>query len=200
MRRYNASQLIDQLQAHVRQMILRVTQLKTTDPGVLLEQPAPGKWSIVEILSHLNSYSSYYNKAIESSLQSNKAAKLFFKPGWLGDFFTRLMSPSENGKVKNKMKAPKNHRPPRTLDSLPVLNEFLSNQHHLLDLLELAKTKNIGSIRTPISISQFIRLKAGDVFRFLIAHQQRHFIQLENAFLSVGQIRRDKYPADLPAS
>jgi hypothetical protein len=198
MKRYNAIRLIDQLQSDIRQIILRVNQLKSADPGILLEQPAPGKWSIIEIIEHLNSYNRYYNKAIEKSLQAGKPAVVFFKPGWLGDFFTKLMRPSENGKVKNKMKAPKNHRPPRTLDSLPVLNAFLTHQHHLLDLLEQAKAKDIGGIRTPISISPFIRLKVGDVFRFLIAHQQRHFIQLENALLAVRGIRRDKYPAALP--
>lgn len=198
MKKYNSTELLDQLQSDIRQMILRVNQLKTADPGVLLEQPAPGKWSAVEILEHLNSYNRYYNPAIESSLQEDKPAVTLFKPGWIGDYFTKLMKPGENGKVKNKMKSPRDHRPARLLDAQPVMNAFLMYQHQLLDLLEKAKTKNIGSLRTPISLSKLIRLKTGDVFRFLIAHQQRHFVQLENALSAVREIRPGRYPAALP--
>jgi DinB superfamily len=79
----------------------------------------------------------------------------------------------------------KGHRPAALLDAHTVLDTFIRQQHELLELLELAKTKNIGSIRTPISISRLIRLKLGDTFRFLIAHEQRHFIQVKNTLAAV---------------
>ena len=36
----------------------------------------------------------------------------------------------------------------------------------------------MGKIRISISISRFVKLKLGDTFRFLIAHEQRHFVQV----------------------
>jgi hypothetical protein len=45
----------------------------------------------------------------------------------------------------------------------------------------MALSTDMGKLRLPISISKLIKLKAGDTFRFLIAHQQRHFVQLQNA-------------------
>lgn len=199
MKKFKSTELLDQLQSDVRQMILRVNQLKSADPGFLLEQPAPGKWSVVEVLEHLNSYTTYYLKAVENSLKNAMPAREFYKPGIIGNYFTKLMRPTEAGKVKNKMKTLKNHRPARFLDSAPVIKTFLEHQHRLLDLLEKAKSADIGGIKTPITISRYIKLKTGDVFRFLIAHEQRHFVQIENALIAVSGFRSGKYPAALPA-
>ncbi len=199
MKKYNSIALLDQLQADTRQMILRVTQLQYADPGLLLENPGPGQWSVVEILDHLNSYTRYYLGALENSLQKEMPAVEYFKPGLLGDYFTKLMQPGENGRVKNKMRSPKGHRPSNAIETRAVIETFLEHQQYLLNLLEKAKTRNIGKLRTPISISTLIKLKTGDVFRFLIAHEQRHFVQLENAMDAVKAVRTDKYPAALPA-
>lgn len=194
MKKCKSLDLLEQLQADTRQLILQANYLKTTDPGILLQEPAAGKWSVIQVLEHLNSYGNYYLLAIERSLKQDKPANDLFKPGWLGDYFTKLMKPGENGTIAHKMQSPKDHRPHRYPDAFPVLTTFLEQQHYLLELLESAKKKNIGSIRTPVSISRFIKLKVGDVFRFLIAHEQRHFVQIENTLASVKGVT-GKYPA-----
>ena len=185
MKKYNSQALLEDLQADVRQLVLIANKLKSEDPGVLLEQPAPGKWNVVQVLEHLNSYGRYYIPAIEKSLQQNKPATELFKPGFIGNYFTKMLAPSAKRTVKYKMNAPKDHRPSPHLDHQPVIRTFLEQQQTLLELLEKAKTKNIGRIRTPISISRFIKLKLGDTFRFLIAHEQRHFIQISNTMAHV---------------
>ena len=48
-------------------------------------------------------------------------------------------------------------------------------------------------------ISKFIRLKLGDAFRFLVAHEQRHMIQARNTIKSLG-ITTDKFPVILEAA
>jgi hypothetical protein len=181
MKSFNSSNLLEGLQADIRQMVLAATCLRKEDPELLLTAPAPGKWSVTQVLEHLNSYGRYYLPAIEKSLQSSKLYKERFTPGWLGNYFTKIMKPGADGKIGNKMNAPKNHRPAADLDIKPVLDNFLNQQQALLDLLEKAKLKDIGGIKTPISISRFIKLKVGDTFRFFIAHEQRHFLQIANA-------------------
>jgi len=185
MKKYKSIELLEQLQADTRQLILTANYLRSIDPGLLLQEPAPGKWSVIQVLEHLNSYGRYYLLAIERSMQKDKPAVHAFKPGWLGNYFTKLMKPGENGAIGNKMQSPKDHRPAKYLDVLPVLTTFIEQQHYLLDLLESAKSKNIGSIRIPISISRIIRLKLGDTFRFLVAHEQRHFVQVENTLAMI---------------
>lgn len=185
MKKYSSTVLLDQLRSDVLSLMRSAETFMTEDPAYLLAQPAPGEWSVVQVMEHLNSYGHYYIPAIERSLRQNKPASEYFIPGWIGDKFTKMMQPTAEGKVKNKMKAPKGHRPVPALDHKTVILEFLTQQHALLSLLDQAKTKNIGSIRTPISLTRLIRLKVGDTFRFLIAHEQRHFVQAYNTLAIV---------------
>ena len=191
MKLFNSNSLIDQLQADIRQLIATATFLKNEDPGALLEQPGPGKWSVIQVLEHLNSYGNYYIPALQAGLARDIPATAMFKSGWLGNYFTNSMLPKE-GEVKNKMKAPKNHQPSFHADAKPVIEKFLQQQHQLLELLEKARRKNIGKIRIPISLAKFIKLKAGDTFRFLIAHEQRHFVQIKNTLAAVTGTSAEK--------
>jgi hypothetical protein len=189
MSRYCSIELLESLQNDVRRLILEANYLKSIDPAVLLQEPAAGKWSVIQVFEHLNSYGRYYLLAMERSMNKGSGPVEYFKPGWIGDYFTKLMKPGEDGQVSNKMKSPKDHRPSKYPDAFPVLNTFLEQQQYLLDLLESAKSKNIGAIRTPISISRFIKLKLGDTFRFFVAHEQRHFIQINNALAAIRSIK-----------
>ena len=60
-----------------------------------------------------------------------------------------------------------------------IARKLGDQQEKLLILLEEAKQVNLNSIRIPISIAKFIKLKLGDVFMFLIAHNIRHVKQAE---------------------
>lgn len=191
-----AATLINQLSADVRQLILTVNKLKSAQPDLLAIKPGPDRWSAIEVLDHLNSYGNYYLPELEKSLSaSNSPATEWFRAGWFGDYFTRLMRPGADGVLKKKMSAPKAHRPAANLDSEQVIDTFIDQQYWLLQLLEAARQKPIGNIRTPISISKLIRLKAGDTFRFLIAHEQRHFMQIVNTVAEVQRVT-GKSPGD----
>jgi hypothetical protein len=48
-----------------------------------------------------------------------------------------------------------------------------------MQLLGKAQQVNINRIRIPVSITPLLKLKMGDVFGFIIAHHQRHFVQIE---------------------
>ena len=194
MKSFQSRTLLEMLEADIRQLILEAEQLKTENPELLEKQPAPGKWSVAQVLEHLISYGRYYLPAIEKSLLSGKPAKDKFKPGWLGDYFTRLMKPDQVGKIGHRMNAPRNHRPAPEAPIKPAIDNFLEQQQKLSALLEQAKQKDIGSIRTPVSISPYIRLKVGDTFRFFIAHEQRHFLQIRNVLAALQQ-PKDKFQA-----
>ena len=197
MKKIQSQLLINDLEAAIRQCITEATFLKSTDPALLLDQPSPGKWSVIQVIEHLNSYDRYYLLAIERSMKNDKPAREYFKPGWLGNYFTKLMKPTEDGRVVNKMQAPSGHRPPAHLDAFPVITSFIEQQHYFLELLEKARTKDLGSIRVPISLAKFIRLKLGDTFGFLVAHKQRHFVQIRNTIAAV-QHARGRYQSILP--
>ena len=70
-----------------------------------------------------------------------------------------------------------------------MLSEFINHQHHLLNLLQIARTANLEYNRVPISLTKLIKLKLGDTFRFFIAHEQRHFLQIERTLKEVEENR-----------
>lgn len=177
---FNTKDLLSSLAEDVDALLKRLDEVKQLDSTLLLSQPAAGKWSVIQVLEHLNSYNRYYLPEIEKSLQSGQPFNPQFKSGWFGDYFTKMMMPGKDGKVSNKMNSPKDHRPITDLDSGKVIADFITGEQKLLVLLQQASATDIGRLKVPISISRFIKLKLGDTFRFLIAHQQRHFIQLEN--------------------
>ncbi len=190
-----SNELLSQLQADTRQLISFANFLQKEPPGLLIQNPSAGKWSVAQVIEHLNSYGCYYLPEIEKALLTNNTPpSIHFKSGWLGNYFTNLMLPGKEGKIANKMQSPKDHRPTNHAPVAEVLERFLIHQQQLLDLLEKARSKNIGMIRVPISLTRLIKLKCGDCFRFLIAHQQRHFYQIKNALTSMGNFS-DKYPA-----
>ena len=189
MKKMQSIGLLEDLQSDTRQIILATNYLLQEDPEILVQQPAPDKWSVAQAIEHLNTYGRYYLPVIEAAIKEQPLyPDPVYTPGWLGDYFTKMMSPGKNGEITNKMQTFKGHRPSADIDSKPVLDEFLKQEQQLLDLLERAKRTNISKIRIPISISRLVKLKLGDTFRFLVAHHQRHFVQVNNTLKAVRQM------------
>ena len=185
MTRINSQQLLRELQADVRALLAETERLRLEDPEVLLTRPAPDKWSVTQVMEHLNSYGRFYLPALEKALLQKRPATREYKPGWLGNYFARLMKPDAQGRIKSRMSSPTHHIPDDNLDAYPVFEEFVRQQRRLLVLLELAAGADLGGIRVPISLTRFIKLKLGDTFRFFIAHEQRHFVQIGHALEAV---------------
>ena len=175
MKPINSNELINSLQADLREIMLMASQLERYSATELAKEPAPGKWSVAQVLEHMNIYSRYYLDAIEQKLHLNSSeATAEFRPGWLGNYFTRMMQPGNSTK---KYRSPKDHTPVADLDAPAVIAEFIEQQERLIMYLRKAKSVNINATRVPISISKWVRLKLGDTFRFLIAHNERHLLQ-----------------------
>jgi hypothetical protein len=200
MNKFKSEDLINQLQADVRQMIAAAEHLQTADPVKLNYSSAEGSWSVAQVLEHLNAYNRHYLPAIERSLvHISRDTSAWFVPGFWGNYFTKMMMPKNVFEIKNKMKAMKGYSPTTGLNVESVFKEFLQHQNKLLHLLDVARRRNLNSIKIPITITKLIRFKLGDTFRFLIAHEQRHMIQARNAIKAVG-VATDKFPVILEAA
>ncbi len=194
---YNTSTLLADLSKQTSGILNDVENVWSKLPvEALHHSPGAGKWNALQCIEHLNSYGRYYLPEIEKAISGKPAGSTTlpteFTPGWLGDYFTRSMQPKDNGKLK-KMQAPKGHRPGLNLDTEAVLNEFREQQTQMLKLLALAKNIDLNSVKVPISIARFIKLKLGDVFMFILAHNLRHITQGQKAiagFSGTRQMRR----------
>ena len=196
MQTHNAKQLIAKLQQQTESILnIAIQQWQMTNPSVFKQQPAEGAWSAMQCLGHLNTYGDYYfpaiEKAIKEAKEKNKTRSETFTPGWLGNYFTNLMMPNEKGVPTKKMKAPKNYTTNNEGDSDCTIAKFIDQQEKMLQLLEEAKSVDLNAVRIPISIAKFIKLKLGDVFMFLIAHNLRHVKQAERAIAAATLNKKD---------
>lgn len=176
------SSLQEQTESFLDKAISEWQMLKNSEFGY---KTAPEKWSATQCLEHLNSYGRFYlpemERAIKKAKEKGYGSTTQFKSGWLGNYFTKLMMPGNDGMVNKKMSSPKNHYPATNSESHKVIAEFIEQQEKLLQLLELAKEVDLSKATCAISISKLVKLKLGDTFNFYIAHQHRHILQAERA-------------------
>lgn len=173
MQAINKQQLLDTLEQQVDIHLQQAVSVYQNLSGDVLNKPsATGGWSVAQCLEHLNSYGDYYLPQIEKALHNKQSNSTTFTSGWLGDYFTKSMDPTAG----KKMKALKGHIPAAALDVHKVVAEFIHQQETLLRYLRTAHNADLN-VRIPITISKLIRLKLGDVFQFLIMHDERHIQQ-----------------------
>lgn len=145
-------------------------------------RPNPGVWSVVEVLSHLNSYSRYYHPAFKNKIKNTRFrnTKEDFVSSPLGRAAWKSMKLGRLNNIKRKFKAPKGHNP--TIDSNMIsdseVSNFKDNQNELIDIFELSSQVNLRKVKVPISISKIVRLKLGDALLFVVYHNQRHMQQI----------------------
>ena len=179
MKALNKVKLIAQLQDEVRRQseVVR-TQFQKISSDKLLKVTDDGGWSVIQNLEHLNLYYEYYNPAIRQSLEQAKKddSASLFTSGWLGSYFTKSMDYRGKGKVK----AFKDYIPKEELNPKEVMDKFLENQEELVRLLDLAKDHNLTKIKTAISLTKWVKMRLGDVFQFVIMHNERHIVQAQS--------------------
>lgn len=179
MKGQNKNHLIENLQKEVlRQSEVVIQQFSIQDTDKLLVTTDNGGWSVIQNLEHLNLYYAYYNPAIKQSLEDTKEddSASSFTSGWLGKYFTNSMDYRKKGKVK----AFKDYIPKEDLDAEAVIAKFLSNQKEMYRLLDEAKDYNLTKIKTAISLTKWVKMRLGDVFQFVIMHNERHVVQAQS--------------------
>jgi hypothetical protein len=194
---YLSNTLINELQEQTESFLNKaISEWQMIKHSQFALKESPEKWSATQCLGHLNSYGRYYlpviEKAIQEARKKNWNSAIHFKSGWLGNYFTQLMLPKEDGSLSKKMSSSKDHYPVSNANSHQVIAVFIEQQEKLLLLLEEARSINLNKASCSISIAKFIKLKLGDTFLFFIAHQYRHILQAERALQAAGmEIRED---------
>jgi DinB superfamily len=185
----NTTELIDQLDATLREQLERARVVRGLPAEALLHRPAPDKWNALEVFEHMCLSSGIYLRGLEQVFDA-RAERLpvnpDFKPGLLGDYFTKGMLPKPDGSISNRMKTMRMFDPPRNKGaSLESIDRFIDLCGRFRQLLKRARATDLNRMKVTSSLGPIIRFKAGDAFRFAIAHQQRHFLQLERTLLAV---------------
>lgn len=185
----NKIQLIEYLENKVEKHLqIAIHTFQNLNETSLLQIPDNEGWSIAQCFEHLNSYGRYYLPQIEVALDktTETSSSDTFKGSWLGRYFTKMMLPSNT----KKYKAFKDHIPPVSLNPHAVLAEFIEQQETLLNNLKKARNADLDKIRIPISIAKWIKLKLGDVFQFVIAHDERHMQQAQRVLIGIKDFQK----------
>ena len=172
-----SEKLISKLIEVTRQNLNFAELLKQKSDSELNWRENPESWNVLECLEHLNLYGDFYIPEIEIVIKNSKTNfTLDFKSGFLGNYFAMSMLPK--GKL-NKIKTFKNKNPLNSnLDKVSI-NRFVDQQLKFIELLDKSRNIDLNKIKVKISISKWIKLKLGDIFRFVINHNSRHIQQIE---------------------
>ncbi|MCD0478056.1 DinB family protein [Chryseobacterium sp. LC2016-29] len=168
-------QLIDELKKITEENIQFAENLLNQTDEKLNFRLSENSWSILECLEHLNRYGNFYIPEIRKRIEnSDTKSTEIFNSGILGNYFAKSMLPKEK---LNTMKTFKSMNPIHSKLDKSVLNEFITQQKQMIHLLNEAKNIDLNKVKTSISISNLIKLKLGDTFRFVIYHNLRHINQ-----------------------
>ncbi|PHR45530.1 MAG: hypothetical protein COA32_12800 [Fluviicola sp.] len=185
MKTFNTNELITDLKKITEDNITIVSKkFKHLSDEQKTWRPSRDSWNILEIFSHLNVYSAFYNSAFIEKIQKTKfkEAKDTFVSSPLGRSAWKSMKLGRANNIKRKFKAPKNYNPSNSpeLVSSDAIEKFAKNQKEVIEILDLAKTVNLRKVKIPISISKIVRLRLGDALMFVIYHNERHMQQALN--------------------
>ncbi|WP_231596088.1 DinB family protein [Sphingobacterium endophyticum] len=166
------------MKSETEEIIIYVENLEILTNEELNRRINKDTWSVLECLKHLNLYGDFYLDEIHKKMNQNfEKSSEFFHSGFLGNYFAKSMLPKQK---LNKMKTFKSMDPIHSNLTRDVIKEFLEQQSKMLDLLKIARSKDLEKTKTSISISKWIKLKLGDVFKIVIYHNIRHIQQIKN--------------------
>lgn len=184
----DVNQLTDELGTILREQQARAREIMRLPAERLLHRPSAGTWNVLEVFEHLNLSSGIYVRGLEDVFARKAAhhrANRRFTPGLLGNWSTNGMKPKADGVISWKMRTMKMFDPGRQQGaSQASIVRFIEMCDRFLKLLEQAPTTDLNELRVTSSLGPVIRFKAGDAFRFPVAHQERHFLQIERLLRS----------------
>ncbi len=186
MKKYNKLEKLEELEGLVEKHLdTAITIYQNLSAQELLKTPSNGGWCIAQCLEHLNRYGDYYIPNIKSALVSiaDIPDNTILNSSWFGNYFVNTMDPKTGTK---KYKAFKAYIPDDIEDPHEVVAKFIRQQEDLLISVRKAFVLDVNAAKIPVSISKWIRLSVGDTFRFLIAHDERHFQQAERCRKDIG--------------
>lgn len=145
------------------------------------KQEAPGSWTPLQVLEHLNITANGYLKSIREkfvdvdNLPKSKITEINFT--LMGRI---LKSFGPEGKIR--IKAPVVLRPVSdNPDKVKTIEEYFSIQNEIIELLKICEEKevNVNKVKIPSPVSSIVKVKLGEFFVFTLGHQRRHVKQIK---------------------
>lgn len=152
--------------------------LANLQPNQLAWRPAPGKWSILEVLDHLivtaREAGRYQRAAIDEARTAGRTGQGPFRFGPLGGWFVRATGPNP----KRPMPGPAVFAPGADLDPARTIASFETTQDQLQALFVAADGLDLGRIRARSAATALMRFNLATWFASTVGHERRHLQQI----------------------
>ena len=140
------------------------------------------KWSALEVVSHLNRvyeiYLDNFQKAITSSPDLPLDETLDYQSTILGRLSIYSMKP-KGKKRRFKMKTFDFFNPVSEPEKKnETINLFLKNKEIFNELIKKARGKNLKNVKMPTALGEKMKFYVPECFRFILAHEERHVVQI----------------------
>ncbi len=160
----------------------------------LRTRPAPGQWSIVECLQHLNLAERYYVRQLQHKtdrlgLVQHNPTDQTLESDWAGRLMLKFLDP----KSTTKIPAPGLIKPRSASDLNPaeVTSQFLELQTLQRDVLNKLTYLDWNSEKVPTLFGNWLKMRLGDVVRMLVVHTERHLQQALRAKAEIATFAPD---------
>lgn len=170
-----------ELQQRIRTVLATVERdFRPLTDDQLRWKPAPGSWSIIECLQHLNLAEQFYIRQLQHhvgriGVQQVSPADQVLESDLAGRTLRWIIDPQ----TTLKFPAPGVIRPRQAadLDVVNVLRQFVDLQTLLLTLLDKAVYLDWNGQKVPTLFGSWLKIKLGDAVLMLVAHTERHINQ-----------------------
>ena len=176
------SEYLDEMKQGFEQAIAQVkSQVSSVDKALLNQPEAPGKWSMLQCIEHMSLASQLYNENIGKKLNNGNLhpARATYSGHWKGRMFAKMNAPKPGGEIPMKLKTFKFMEPPTSLDADKVTRQFYQVHETMIELIDQSRSINIDRAKVATALGSMVKLRIGEAYRFLLAHTQRHLVQLE---------------------
>lgn len=145
-------------------------------PQQMLERPAVGAWSAVEILDHMRLTVEQYLFAMDAAMDGAvKIGVHNLEPryGWMWRFFLKMLEPP----VKRRFRAPKAFEPGVRPDVATTVKGFAAAHEALIERIHRAAEYDLEKVKVVSPASSIIKPPLGCAILTMAAHGRRHLWQ-----------------------
>lgn len=158
-------------------------EIGALQPDIVNWKETSKKWSVLEVVSHLNQvyqlYLDNFEKVLKnaptlSSSETNKKQSTL-----LGGLSAYSMKP-KGKKRRFKMKTFDFFEPVSKAESPnETIVLFLENKSRFREIIEQSRLKDVKGIKIPTALGQKIKFYIPECIDFLMSHEERHIVQIE---------------------
>lgn len=172
------------VERHAEQLELWASRLESASAGQTEEEaafvPKGQAWSIAQIAAHLALPAEAYLKAMKAPLAApGRVGEPDPKLSWIGRRFVKLAGPSSN------VPAPPPMQPPASA-GLESIARCIEVHRSLAEFCRACQGVDISRAKFRNPYLPFIVFRFADSFAILVAHAERHVLQIEERRRAAG--------------